>query len=79
MACLTSREVNAEPRPRAAKLWTATYLLMGLRYSLLEGVQTMQESDDRNEGSIAEAQRMRLRLGTKPIRDPNPATSLRSV
>jgi hypothetical protein len=39
----------------------------------------MQESDDRNEGSIAEAQRMLLRLGTKRIRDPNPATSLRCV
>ena len=25
--------INAEPGPRAAKLWTATYLLMGLRYS----------------------------------------------
>jgi hypothetical protein len=24
--------INAEPEPRAAKLWTATYLLMGLRY-----------------------------------------------
>jgi len=42
--------INALPRPRAAKLWTATYLLMGLRYSeemamhLLEGVASMQES-----------------------------------
>jgi predicted transposase YdaD len=42
--------INAEPRPKAAKLWTATYLLMGLRYSdvltvsLLEGVQVMKES-----------------------------------
>ena len=42
--------INAEPQPRAAKLWTATYLLMGLRFSeelasqLLEGVQTMQQS-----------------------------------
>ena len=41
-----AERINAEPRPRAAKLWTATYLLMGLRYSdeltdsLLEGVQT---------------------------------------
>ena len=56
--------INAEPRPRATKLWTATYLLMGLRYSdeltdsLLEGVQAMQESttyqrilsEGRNEG-----------------------------
>jgi len=56
--------INAEPPPRAAKLWTAAYLLMGLRYSeelasqLLEGVQKMQESttyqailrEGRNEG-----------------------------
>ncbi len=56
--------INAEPEPRASMLWTATYLLMGLRYSeevalqLLEGVRTMQESttyqailrEGRNEG-----------------------------
>jgi len=42
--------INAEPRPRALRLWTATYLLMGLCYSeelvtrLLEGVLDMQES-----------------------------------
>ena len=42
--------INAEPRPRSEKLWTATFLLMGLCYSeelvsrLLEGVQNMQES-----------------------------------
>jgi len=42
--------INAEPEPRAAKLWTATYLLMGLRVPdevaahLLEGVQNMRES-----------------------------------
>jgi predicted transposase YdaD len=58
--------INAEPEPRASLLWTATYLLMGLRYSdevasqLLEGVQTMKESttyqailrEGRNEGLI---------------------------
>ncbi len=58
--------INAEPPPRALKLWTATYLLMGLCYSeqvvsqLLEGVQDMQESttyqailrEGRNEGLI---------------------------
>jgi len=47
--CMAAR-IDSEPEPRAAKLWTATYLLMGLRYSeelasqLLEGVQKMQES-----------------------------------
>jgi hypothetical protein len=41
--------INSEPSPQAAKLWTATYLLMGLRYTdevvdrLLEGVQNMTE------------------------------------
>ena len=45
-----AERINAEPEPRAAKLWTATYLLMGLRFSeelafhLLEGVQNMRES-----------------------------------
>src|SRR5262245_57351783 len=45
-----AERINGEPRPRAAKLWTATYLLMGLRYpdglvnQLLEGVHTMRES-----------------------------------
>jgi predicted transposase YdaD len=58
--------INAEPEPRAAMLWTATYLLMGLRFSnelasqLLEGVHNMQDSttyqailkEGRNEGLI---------------------------
>jgi predicted transposase YdaD len=58
--------IRAEPRPSASKLWTATYLLMGLRYShevvshLLEGVLGMQESttyqailkEGRQEGSV---------------------------
>jgi predicted transposase YdaD len=73
--------INREPSARAAKLWTATYLLMGLRFSdeltdsLLEGVQTMQESttyqkilrEGRDEGQkagrITEAQRLLLLLG----------------
>jgi predicted transposase YdaD len=63
--------INAEPEPRASMLWTATYLLMGLRYSeavalqLLEGVQNMRESttyqailrEGRNEGLIEGAVR----------------------
>jgi predicted transposase YdaD len=42
--------IGIQPRPDALKLWTATYLLMGLCYSedvvshLLEGVLDMQES-----------------------------------
>jgi hypothetical protein len=58
--------ISAEPEPRAAKLWTATYFLMGMRYPdelvsrLLEGVQNMRESttyqavlkEGREEGRI---------------------------
>ncbi len=45
-----SVRINSEARSRSLKLWTATYLLMGLCYSeelvsrLLEGVHNMQES-----------------------------------
>jgi predicted transposase YdaD len=45
-----NERISAEPRPRALKLWTAAFLLMGLRYSedvishLLDGVLDMQES-----------------------------------
>jgi predicted transposase YdaD len=45
-----AERINAEPGPRAATLWTAAYLLMGLSYAkeivsqLLEGVANMQES-----------------------------------
>jgi hypothetical protein len=44
------RRINARPKPRADKLWTATYLLMGLRYDeklatqSLKGVWNMRES-----------------------------------
>jgi predicted transposase YdaD len=61
-----AERINTEPEPRATKLWAATYLLMGLRYSdelasrLLEGVKNMQESATyqailrrgRNEGVV---------------------------
>jgi predicted transposase YdaD len=88
--------INREPRPRAAKLWTATCLLMGLRFpddltfSLLEGVQTMQESttyqkilrDGRAEGlaqglaagEILTAQRFILSHGRKRFAEPGVAT-----
>ena len=47
-----SGRISAEPQPSAAKLWTATYLLMGLCYSeqvisqLLDGVQVHAGIDD---------------------------------
>jgi hypothetical protein len=75
--------INAERRSRAATLWTATYLLMGLRYSdeltreLLEGVQTMQESVTYQailrKGGVREAQRLLLRMGTKRFGEPDAA------
>jgi hypothetical protein len=49
--------INREPRPRAAKLWTATCLLMGLSFSddvtlsVLEGVQKMLDVDHLPENS----------------------------
>jgi len=80
--------IDSEPEPRAAKLWTATYLLMGLRYSeefasqLLEGVQKMQESttyqailrEGRNEGRITGEQQLLVRQGTKRFGKPDTAT-----
>ena len=83
-----AERINAEPEPRAAKLWTATYLLMGLRFSkelasrLLEGVQNMRESttyqailtEGRNEGRVGEAQRMLLMLGETRFGEPDEAT-----
>ena len=82
-----AERINAEPEPRAAKLWTATYLLMGLCFSkelasrLLEGVQNMRESttyqailtEGRNEGRVGEAQRMLLMLGETRFGEPDEA------
>jgi hypothetical protein len=69
--------INSEPESRAAMLWTATYLLMGLRFTnefashLLEGSQNMQESttyqailkEGLSNGRVSEAQRLLLMLG----------------
>jgi predicted transposase YdaD len=82
---LMAERINAEPRPRADKLWTATYLLMGLRYEetftskLLEGVQDMRESttyqailrEGRIEGRVSEAQRLLLMLGEDRLGQPD--------
>lgn len=83
-----AERIDAEPESRAAKLGSATYLLMGLRYEdkfasqLLDGVQNMKESttyqailrEGRNEGRIAGEQRMLLRLGTKRFGQPDETT-----
>jgi len=69
-----AERINDEPRPRAAKLWTATYLLMGVRYpddvvnQLLEGIQSMRESstyqailkEGRQEGRVEGRQEGRV-------------------
>jgi hypothetical protein len=83
-----AERINAEPVPRAAKLWTATCLLMGLRFSeelafqLLEGVQNMRESttyqailrEGRQEGKVKGEQELLLRQGTKRFGEPDAAT-----
>jgi hypothetical protein len=72
------------PPERAGVLWTATYVLMGLRYSdefaemLLRGVGAMKESVTYQaiirEGRVAEAQAILLRQGTKRFGTPPDAT-----
>jgi hypothetical protein len=67
--------------PEAARLWTATYVLMGLRYSetltaqLLEGVVSMEESVTYQailkRGAIREAQRFLLLLGQNRFGPPD--------
>jgi predicted transposase YdaD len=72
----------------AASLWTATYILMGLRYSpevvshLLQGVRAMKESatyqailaEGRAEGRAEEAKRLLLHLGGKRFGPPSAQT-----
>ena len=84
-----AERINAEPEPRAAKLWTATYLLMGLRFSeelafqLLEGVQNMRESTTyqailregrRRKGGSKENKSSCFAMGTKRFGEPDAAT-----
>jgi hypothetical protein len=82
-----AERINAEPKPRADMLWTAMYFLMGIRYPeefvfrFLEGVQNMRESttyqavlrEGRDEGRVAEAQRMLLMLGGDRFGEPSEA------
>ncbi len=78
------RRINAEPEPRADKLWFAAYVLMGWRYDeklathLLERVWNMHESPTYQavvkEGRVAEAQRLLLMLGGNRFGEPDEAT-----
>jgi predicted transposase YdaD len=82
------RRVSREASPEeAGRLWTATYVLMGLRYRaamiarLLEGVREMKESvtyqailqEGREEGREEEARAILLRQGTKRFGPPSEA------
>ncbi len=79
-----AKRISTEPQPSAAKLWTAAYLLMGLRYSkevashLLEGVRDMQESTTYqailSEGSVTGEQRLLILQGTRRFGKPDTAT-----
>lgn len=87
--------INRESPFRAAKLWAASYVLMGLRFSddlidgLLGGVRNMKESttyqkilrEGREEGRIAEARRFLVLLGTKRFGEPDAAcaTALEAI
>ena len=76
------RRVRREmPPPRAAKLWTSTYILMGLRYplpwvgELLEGVIAMEESVTYQailtKGRLEGFRKLLLRLGQKHFGSPS--------
>jgi hypothetical protein len=84
--------VREETTPaEAATLWASTYVLMGLRYplevaaKLLQGVRGMKESvtyqaileEGRNEGSVAEAKRLLLLLGTTRFGPPDASVRTR--
>ena len=81
--------VRREASPEdAGRLWTAIYVLMGLRYRaaviarLLERVREMKEAvtyqailqEGREEGRAEEAQAILLRLGTKRFGPPAETT-----
>jgi predicted transposase YdaD len=80
--------ISQEAAPSEAnELWSATYVLMGLRYpteytdQILQGVRQMRESvtyqaileEGRKEGRADEARNLVLRLGTQRFGPPDPA------
>jgi predicted transposase YdaD len=81
---MQDRLASEAPRPLAAKLWAATYVLLGLRYPraladrLLRGVLAMEESVTYQaileRGGIAEARRLLLLNGSKKLGAPDAAT-----
>src|SRR5262249_60410629 len=73
-----AERINAEPEPRARKLWMATYLLMGLRVAdevaahLLEGVANMRGSNT-YQGILRDGRPERLIAGRAHGRAHGPA------
>ena len=77
----TRIEAEADSETEAAELWTATNVLMGLRYNksfktrMLQGVRRMRESitykeildDGRVEGELREARRILLQQGLRRL------------
>jgi hypothetical protein len=74
------RRLKHETPGRAAELWSAAYILMGLRYeepliqTLLQGVATMKESVTYQailrEGEVGEARKMLLLQGRSRFGEP---------
>lgn len=79
-------DAEATNDTEAGELWTATYVLLGLRYpeafnaQILQGVRRMKESvtyqailrEGALQGKIEEAQRMMLRAGLRRLGPPTP-------
>ena len=82
------KRINQEAQPEVGTLWTATAVLMGLRYprdlviQLLQGVHAMKESsfyqgileEGRVEGALLEAAKLLLRSGRARFGLPNKET-----
>jgi predicted transposase YdaD len=81
---MRTRLTGEAARPMAAKLWAATYVLMGLRYPreladrILQGVLAMEESVTYQaiieRGRVSEARRLILAAGRKKFGRPDRAT-----
>ena len=84
-----SVRLRAEATPsQAQELWSAAYILMGLKYDsafatqLLKGVQGMEDSvtyqdiirKGKSEGKAEEARSLLMRLGSKRYGTPDAAT-----
>jgi hypothetical protein len=77
---MEERLTREAPPADAAKLWAATYILMGLRFpaafagQLLKGVRVMKESTTYQAILADEAKRIMLRQGTKRFGPPHART-----